>query len=348
MSKKIFLTAVVLCVALAVVVESVSAQNKRIGTAAAPELLIPVGGRDLAMGGASIATTTGLEAIHWNPAGLGRMKHSAEGMFSNMTYIADIAVNYGAVGASFGDFGVVALSVKALNFGDIPLTTEDDPENTAGRFFSPTFVTVGMSYSRALTDAISAGITAKIISEQIDRVSSSGFALDFGVQYHGLVGVPGLNLGVTVKNIGPQMKYDGSGLYRSARPTEGQRPEQRFKSEAASFELPSVVEIGLGYSGSVGDNMMWNVNGSFTNNNLYLDEYRVGGELGITMESLRIFGRAGLGMVPQAQEKENIFGATFGFGFGYLAGGVDITLDYAYRQVEFFDANQVISIKLGF
>jgi hypothetical protein len=348
MSKKIFLTAVVLCVALAVVVESVSAQNKRIGTAAAPELLIPVGGRDLAMGGSSIATSTGLEAIHWNPAGLGRMKHSAEGMFSNMTYIADIAVNYGAVGASFGDFGVVALSVKALNFGDIPLTTEDDPENTAGRFFSPTFVTVGMSYSRALTDAISAGITAKIISEQIDRVSSSGFALDFGVQYHGLVGVPGLNLGVTVKNIGPQMKYDGSGLYRSARPTEGQRPEQRFKSEAASFELPSVVEIGLGYSGSVGDNMMWNVNGSFTNNNLYLDEYRVGGELGITMESLRIFGRAGLGMVPQAQEKENIFGATFGFGFGYLAGGVDITLDYAYRQVEFFDANQVISIKLGF
>lgn len=348
MSKKLFLTAVVLCVALAVVVESVSAQNKRIGTAAAPELLIPVGGRDLAMGGSSIATTSGLEAIHWNPAGLGRMAHSAEGMFSNMSYIADIAVNYGAVGASFGDFGVVALSVKALNFGDIPLTTEDDPENTAGRFFSPTFVTVGMSYSRALTDAVSAGITAKIISEQIDRVSASGFALDFGVQYHGLVGVPGLNLGVTVKNIGPQMKYDGSGLYRSARPTEGQRPEQRFKSEAASFELPSIVEIGLGYSGTMADNMTWNLAGSFTNNNLYLDEYRLGGEVGITMESLRIFGRAGLGMVPQAAEKENIFGGTFGFGFGYMASGLDIMLDYAYRQVEFFDANQVISIKLGF
>lgn len=348
MSKKLFLTAVVLCVALAVVVESVSAQNKRIGTAAAPELLIPVGGRDLAMGGAGIATSSGLEAIHWNPAGLGRMTHSAEGMFSNMSYIADIAVNYGAVGASFGDFGVLALSVKALNFGDIPLTTEDDPENTAGRFFSPTFVTVGMSYSRALTDAVSAGITAKIISEQIDRVSASGFALDFGVQYHGLVGVPGLNLGVTVKNIGPQMKYDGSGLYRSARPTEGQRPEQRFKSEAASFELPSVVEIGLGYSGTMADNMVWNLAGSFTNNNLYLDEYRLGGEVGITMESLRIFGRAGLGMVPQAEEKENIFGGTFGFGFGYMASGLDITLDYAYRQVEFFDANQVISIKLGF
>jgi hypothetical protein len=269
-------------------------------------------------------------------------------MFSNMSYIADIAVNYGAVGASFGDFGVIALSVKSLNFGDIPLTTEDDPENTAGRFFSPTFVTVGLSYSRALTDAVSAGITTKLISEQIDRVSSTGFALDFGVQYHGLVGISGLNLGVAVKNIGPQMKYDGSGLYRSAVATGGSRPEQKYKSDAASFELPSVVEIGLGYSGTVSDNMMWNVSGSFTNNNLYLDEYRIGGEVGITMESLRIFGRAGLGMVPQAAEKENIFGGTFGFGFGYMASGVDISLDYAYRQVEFFDANQVISIKLGF
>jgi hypothetical protein len=348
MSKKLFLTAVVLCVALAVIAESVSAQNKRIGTAAATELLIPVGGRDLAMGGSSIATSTGLEAIHWNPAGLGRMKYAAEGMFSNMSYIADIGVNYGAVGASFGDFGVLGLSVKSLDFGDIPLTTEDDPENASGRFFSPTYVTVGLTYARALTDAISAGGTVKLISEQIDRVSASGFAMDFGIQYKGLVGISGLSLGVAIKNIGPQLKHDGPGLYRDAIASGGGRPEQKYKSEAASFELPSIVEIGLGYAGSVGDNMMWNLTGSFTNNNLYLDEYRLGGELGITMESLRLFGRAGLGMVPQAQEKENIFGATFGFGFGYLAGGVDITLDYAYRQVEFFDANQVISIKLGF
>jgi len=34
----------------------------------------------------------------------------------------------------------------------------------------------------------------KLISEQIARVSSSGFAFDFGVQYDGVVGVKGLNL----------------------------------------------------------------------------------------------------------------------------------------------------------
>lgn len=347
MTKKLFI-AFAVCVALGVVTSSVLAQNKRTGTAAATELLIPVGGRDLAMGGSSIATSSGIEAIHWNPAGLGRLSHSAEGMFSSMSYIADINVSYGAVGAAFGDFGVLALSVKSLDFGDIPLTTEDDPENASGRFFSPTYVTVGLSYARALTDAISAGGSVKLVNEQIDRVSSSGVALDFGVQYRGLVGVSGLNLGVTVKNIGPQMKYDGPGLYRDAVAGGGRRPEQKYKSDAASFELPSVVEIGLGYSGTVSDNMQWNLTGSFTNNNLYLDEYRVGGELGMMMNELRVFGRAGLGMVPQADDNADIFGSTFGFGIGYLTGGLDLTLDYAYRQVEFFDANQVISVKLGF
>ncbi|HEY5614426.1 MAG TPA: PorV/PorQ family protein [Bacteroidota bacterium] len=348
MTKRILYTALMVCVVLGVVVDSVSAQNKRTGTAAATELLIPVGGRDLALGGSTIATSTGLEAIYWNPAGLGRMTSSAEGMFSSMTWIADIGVTYGAVGAQFGDIGVVALSVKSIDFGDIPLTTNDDPENISGRFYSPTYVTVGLSYARALTDAISAGGSLKLVNEQIERVSSSGVALDFGVQYRGLVGVSGLNLGVAVKNIGPQMQYEGSGLYRDALARDGNRPTQKYKSETATFELPSTVEIGLGYSGTASDNMVWSVTSSFTNNNLYLDEYRVGGEIGVMMQELRLFGRVGVGMVPQAEENADIFGSTFGFGLGYLTGGLDLSVDYAYRQVEFFDANQVISIKVGF
>ena len=93
--------------------------------------------------------------------------------------------------------------------------------------------------------------------------------------------------------------------------------------------------------------MVWNVNGMFTNNNLYLDEYRVGGEIGYVMEGVSVFGRAGIGMVPQA-DSDNIFGATFGAGFIYNAPDVTITLDYAYRETKYFDANQVVSLKFGF
>jgi hypothetical protein len=340
-----------LAVLLAVVVladNSYAQTGQRVGTAAATQLLIPVGARDLAMGGSSLANTKGVEAIYWNVAGLGRIHSSAEGMFSSMNYIADIGVNYGAVGGRFGDFGVVGFSITTLDFGDIPLTTNDDPENTSGRFYSPNYVTVGLSYARALTDAISAGFTVKIISEQIDRASSSGFAMDIGVQYNRLVGIQGLELGVVVKNIGPQMQYDGPGLYKVATSSEGLRPEQRYKSEAGTYELPSTVEIGLGYSGNVENNIEYAVMGTFVNNNLYLDEYKVGAELGFGFESLTLYGRAGMGFVPQAEDNSNIFGNTFGAGVHWNASGIELTVDYAYRSVDLFDANNVVSVKVGF
>ncbi|MBM4167961.1 MAG: PorV/PorQ family protein [Ignavibacteria bacterium] len=346
MKQRLFISGLLLCILMLAALGTLEAQSKRIGTATATELLIPIGARDLARGGSSIADSRGIEAVHWNPAGLGRMEHAAEGMFSSMTYIADIGVNFGGVAASFSGFGVVGFTVKSLDFGDIPLTTESDPEGTSGRLYSPAFVTIGLSYARSLTDAISAGGTVKIVSEQIDRASASGFALDFGVQYNKLAGINGLHLGVAVKNIGPQLQFDGPGLLRNARSSDGDRPEQKFKSEAGSFELPSVVEIGLAYDATLTDNLVGTVSGSFTNNNLYTDEYRVGGELGFDLGSVKLFGRAGLGMAPQVDT--NIFGASFGAGIFYAAPGINLTVDYAYRNVDFFDANSVISVKIGF
>ncbi len=356
MKTKLIAAALVLSVVLIMVPQMV-AQNKRIGTAAATELLIPIGARDLAMGGSTISNSTGLESIYWNPAGLGRLRTSAEAMFSSLTWLADVDVAYGAVGAQFGSFGTVALSVKSIGFGDIPLTTDDDPENRSGRVFSPTYVTIGMSYGRALTDAISVGGTLKLVSEQIDRVNASGFALDFGVQYNGLAGINGLQIGVAVKNIGPQMQFEGSGLLRDASSSEGLRPEQKYSTIAAAFELPSTVEIGLSYMSTLSNNLNYTVGGSFANNNLYVDEFRVGGEISYGLESLTLFGRAGTNFVPQASllgsdsdadENENIFGPSFGLGFRYVSGGIDVTVDYAYRTVEFFDGNSVFAVKFGF
>ena len=141
-----------------------SMTNDRLGTTAAMELLIPVGARDMAMGGAGIATSTGLESIYWNPAGLGRIKGKASGLFSNMNYIADIGVNYGAVGLNFGKSGVFAFSAKAVDYGRILLTTVDDPEGIAGRTFTPNFLNLGFSYARPFTASITCSLRAMILS----------------------------------------------------------------------------------------------------------------------------------------------------------------------------------------
>ncbi len=128
--------------------------GKRTGTAGAAELLIPVGPRGIAMGESNLVFTTGIEALYWNPAGVSSMTNNADVLFSHMSYIADIGVEYGAVAANFEGFGTVALSIKSLGIGDIPVTTTINPDGT-GQTFSPTFITAGLSYSRMLTDAVS-------------------------------------------------------------------------------------------------------------------------------------------------------------------------------------------------
>lgn len=339
------LVTLIFCVVL-LGVSVVTAQNPRVGGVAAPELLIPAGAKDLALGGASLATTKGVEAMYWNVAGLGKMPGSAEAMVSSMSYIADISVTYGAVAGKFGDFGSVGLSIKSLSFGDIPLTSETDPEGKAGRFYSPTYITMGLSYARDLTDAVSVGFTAKLISENIDQVSSSGFGFDFGIQYKGLIQVQGLNIGLAIKNIGPGMTFGGPGLYRAAIAQDASRPVQKYQLQAATFELPATVDIGLSYERDLGNNLFGSVSGAFVNNNLYYDEYRGGLELGINMESLQLVGRVGYLNQPKADE--NIFGMTAGIGIAYKSGNSGITLDYGYRQVQYFKANSVFSVKVDF
>ena len=343
-----------LCLCVALVTDRLAAQqgveveNNRIGTAAASEITIPVGARDLAMGGASIATSKGIDAAHWNPAGLGRIGTTAEGLFTTMSYIGDIRLNYGALGVNFGGFGTVGLSVRTFGFGDIPLTTSDDPEGLAGRTFTPAFVTVGMTYARAFTDAITAGGTVKLISEKMARSSGSGVAFDLGVQYHNLANVSGLHLGVALKNIGAEMKFGGEGLNRRATSSEGSRPEQYYEVKAAGFELPTSVELGMTYERGINENMRWSVNGAFANNNLGLDGYRGGAELVMKSGALQLAGRAGMEYSPTKADDENIFGPSVGFGVFWDNESVDLTLDYAFRSVDFFDNNNMFTLKFGF
>jgi len=326
-----------------------AAGSNRAGTNAASELLIPVGARYIAMGGASAAGVSGLDALYWNPAGLDKMPYMGAGLFSQMNYIADIGVSYAAVGVKFAGIGSVGLSFKTLAIGDIDITTEDAPDGT-GALFSPQFMTIGFSYSRALTDRVAVGATAKIISQTMDRVSATGFAFDIGVQYRNLGDVDGLNIGVVIKNLGPAMTYDGNGLLRRADPSDVNRPTSFYKVVAGSDELPSTMEIGLGYALNLGVANKVTVESHFINNNFDDDFGRFGLEYSFNN---MVFLRGGYGLsVNSTQditgESANIFGLTLGAGFKYNFSGLTIGIDYAYRVVNYFNANNVFSVELAF
>jgi hypothetical protein len=319
--------------------------GNRSGTNGAAELLIPVGARDIAMGGASIATAQGVEALYWNPAGVTRMRGGAAVYLSHMNYIADIGVNYGAVSANVEGFGILSLSLKSLSVGEIPVTTTLDPDGT-GQNFSPQFLTLGLTYSRQLNDRISVGFTSHLISERMGEVSASGVAFDVGVLYDNLGGLDGLGLGVVVKNIGPQMKFDGSGLLTTASVSSQNRPPQLYEIQAASFELPSTIEFGLGYHRAFGGVNSILVSTVFQSNNFSDDEYRFGLEYGY--QDI-LFLRGGYNIAQrETDERQFIFGPTVGMGIQYPLGSIDVSFDYAYRSTKIFDGNHIFSVRLGF
>ncbi|MCU7523741.1 MAG: PorV/PorQ family protein [Ignavibacteria bacterium] len=320
--------------------------GRRNGTGGASELLIPVGVRGIGLSGANTSTTTGIEALYWNPAGIARTDKSAEATFSYMKYLADMGVTYGAVEANIAGFGALAFSIKSLSFGDINVTTTNNPDGT-GETFSPQFLTLGLSFARALSDRISVGITGSLIMENIAQVSANGVAFNVGIMYENLGDLTGLSLGVAIKNLGPQMTFSGPGLYTQASAASYERPAQLYKVEAASFELPSTLEFGLAYRPVLDAQNSLLIATTFQNNNFSGDVYRFGAEY--TFNNLLSL-RGGYGYTPASQEAGYIWGFTAGAGINYeVGGGTAIRVDYAYRQVKSsFDANHVFSVGLAF
>jgi hypothetical protein len=318
--------------------------GQRTGTNGASELLIPVGARSIALAGSTVSTARGIDALYWNPAGSAYTLHDATLYASHMTYIADIDVDYGAFSVNFEGFGVVSLDFKILSMGDIPVTTTQYPDGT-GTTFSPQFFMLGLSYARQLTDRIAVGATGTVISERMAEVSATGVAFNFGVLYADMMGLAGLDFGVVVKNIGPQMKFDGPGLSVDAVANGFERGTMMYKIDPAGIELPSTFDIGLAYHSLISTDNSVLLTTAFQSNNCADDAYRVGLEYGFQN---MVFVRGGYDYQPsKTTERENIYGLTAGMGLHLALTSVDVTVDYAYRAARFFGGNHVFALKIG-
>jgi opacity protein-like surface antigen len=337
MLKKIILS----LIGLALILTSLEAgTSKRKGTAGAEELRIPVGSRGVALGGGVVAEVNGVDALFWNPAGASFMNKSAEAIFSHVTWIADIKVNYLSAIANFGGVGVFGVSLKSLDFGEIPVTTVDEPDGTGERF-SPTFLTAAVSYSRRMTDRIYVGANLKLISERILRESATGFAVDIGLQYRL---ESGLKFGAVMKNVGGNMKFDGPDLeWGVVIPgSEPGSPVRSLRVPLQEFELPAAFELGFAYSFKIGESAL-TLAGSFQNNNFTLDEYK--GGLEYSFKNM-LFLRVGYSYV---NETDYVFNSpSFGVGFNIPLGGtLEASVEYTYRKVKFFDNNQFLTLRFA-
>ena len=310
----------------------------RLGTTAGTQVSVPVGARDLAMAGADLVYTRGVDAVFWNPASIAGIQ-GANGIFSNMSYIADVNVNYFAVGTTMGQLGNIAVTAKSIDMGDIPITTVESMDGT-GASFSPTIMTMSLTYGKAFTDRINFGMTGKMIYESIPRASASTVAFDIGVQYVDFANINGLGLALVLKNIGGDLHYSGSGLKTEA---TSEVYSEFFDREASYDQLPSSYSIASSYK--IGESIV--LGASFVSNNTSYDEVNIGGEYNFNN---MIYLRGGLNsaMVQDVDKDNVLFGPSFGFGIHYELLGVGLLLDYAYRPANYFSGNQLISLGFAF
>lgn len=325
------------CIILALVLLAVSispvfaGNGLRMGTAGAPELLIPVGSRGTAMGGSVVANVSGVESIHWNPAGLASLE-GTEVMFTHQPYLADIDVNFGGVGINIEGFGVLGIAAKVVSIGKMEETTQDQPEGT-GRIFSPSLATIGVTYAKVLTANVQFGATAKFISESIFEVSATGVAFDVGFIYD-----PrwrGFTLGVAIQNYGPTMQFSGQGFQNSV---EGHSQA----AESKEFELPSSINMGMALDFLDDGPNLASATANFRSNNFSEDYYMGGLEYVYDGKySLR-------GGYNYTVQDNWLYGASLGAGVKFALGSTDLTLEYSWTQTEVFDANQYWTLKASF
>ncbi|MEW6051707.1 MAG: PorV/PorQ family protein [Candidatus Zixiibacteriota bacterium] len=324
---------IVALILLVLCLPSVYAGNsKRIGTAGAQELLIPIGSRGTAMGGTTVADASGVEAMYWNPAGLASLE-GTEAMFSHQPYIADIDINFGGVATNIESFGAIGLGAKVVSIGDMEETTQQFPDGT-GRVFNPTLTVLGLTYARQLTANVSFGATGMLINETIFEATSNATAFDVGFIYD-----PrwrGVKMGIAVKNYGPQAKFSGKGFERFL---TDQRPTS---PNAASYDLPSSINIGISYNAfNQGMNSV-TLAGNFRSNNFQEDMWQGGAEYAYNQ---RYFLRAGYNYSKQDQY---LYGASVGAGLSYPIGSTKLTFEYAWTQTETFDDNQYFTLRANF
>ncbi len=316
--------------------------EERLGTGGALELQLPVGARSIALGGANLGNVAGVEGLFYNPAGLAGMEGPTEVTFNYSRHIADMDVNYFAVGQRVGGFGHVGVSVKVLSVGDIPFTSETAPDGN-GEMFSPTFSTLGLTYARQITDRVNFGGTVYYVSERILQETASGVAFDFGFQYD--TGYRGLRLGMTMKNFGPSMEFTGSDFERNIFYPDGdpQSGSRTVRATSSNFELPSSFQLGLSYPLLAQGGHRFGFHGLYRSNSFSLDEGRVGAEWTYqNYASLRVGYRYN-------SADNDLFGLAYGGGLRVPLGASHLWVDYARQEVSnFFDDIQHVAVSVQF
>ncbi len=204
-----------------------------VGTTSANFIKIPPFARAAAMGEAFTAVSDGTYGLYYNPAGISSVL-GYEVQFSHINWFQNIQYEHLALvcPVPFTDTGKLGFAISLFRVGDMTRTTalaSYDPSYLStidwsqfSNRFSPYDLGITIGYAMDIKDYLSAGITIKYISQNIDTNSGSNITADIGLMYKQYSNGNYLRLAVDMSNLGTELKM-----------------------HLLSFEPPQIFKVGL-------------------------------------------------------------------------------------------------------
>ena len=260
--------------------QALAGNKDRSGQAGAAQLLINPWAASSGWGNAGMSRVHGLDAMFGNVAGISSCnKLDIDFTYTDWLHGCSINVISFGVLARVGESSVLGLSFMSFGIGEIPITTYENPDPYVLGTFKPNLMNINLAFSHSFSHSISGGFNLKVISESIKDMSGIGVALDAGIQY--VTGpFDNVHFGITLKNIGPTMKYSGDGLAYKAFLTQGTTQQFTVVQRADEFELPTQLSIAAAYDWIMGDDNRLTIAGNFSSNSFTNDQITLGLEYG--------------------------------------------------------------------
>ena len=304
--------------------------SSSIGSVAGQFLEVNLNVKNMGMGNATTSLVDGASSVIVNPAGLADYSKigQLDTYLSYVNWPAEISFGFLGVSKNMNRFGVVSASVLYVNYGDEIRTTQEMPFGDGN--FSMGGMSVGLSFSKFVTDKFSFGITMKNVSEKYDDAGYSQLAWDIGTLYR--TGYKNIKIGMSILNFSKEIQFDGKYLDFS----DKVKYALGDSSSYSNWPLPMTFRTGISMDAWQSDVLKATCSFDVIHSNNNDEQYGIGAECAYLE---KYFLRTGY------QIGTDIQGLTFGGGLVLMD---NIQFDYALSTMRYFGPRHRISLRLNF
>lgn len=283
---------------------------QRAGITVFPFLKIGVNPRAVAMGESFVALSDDASSLYWNPAAA-VISPANEILFSHSVWFADIGHDYAGYLHHLTSSDAVGISMTLVSTADMERTTVTNPAGT-GSFFSYQDLAIGVTYSRAMTDQFSFGITAKYVHETLAELSMQTVLIDLGAYYY--TGYAKSRFAIVLSNFGGTTKPIGTAnVYGIGKVTEFQE-----------FSPPTLFRMAFAMEPYQDESHRWTASIQLNHPNDNAENLALGTEYAWTET---VFLRAGYKLNVEEQTSPS-------YGFG-----VRVPVDFSVIRFDYASAN---------